>query len=104
MSDQPRDTRRVRGNHSQVAPFNLVRPKRHLSTGNIDYLRGFVTAAESGEVSAFAICVIGPSLSTWRGYSGGMVLQERVNLIGQLQLLTSELIEDQQRDEEHDRG
>lgn len=104
MSDDPHNSRHDRGNHSQAAPFNLVRPKRHLNAANIDYLREYVAAAEAGKISAFVICAIGPSLSTWRGYSGGMVLQERVNLIGQLQLLTSALIEIQNSDEDRDKS
>lgn len=103
MSDDPHDRRHNRGNHSQIAPFNLVRPRRHLTDTNIGYLREYTAAAESGHISAFVICAIGPSLSTWRGWSGGMVLQERVNLIGQLQLLTAELIEAQKQAEEEDR-
>jgi len=103
--DDPRSVLRERSDQSpDRAPFNLVRHKRTLNQANIDYIGEFAEAAASGKISAYVICAVGPSFATWRGWSGGMLMQERVNLIGQLQLLTSELIEAERKVEDLDRG
>ena len=42
--------------------------------------------AESGDVSAFAICAMGPQFSTWWAISE-TTRDARMNLIGQLQMM-----------------
>jgi hypothetical protein len=93
--DEPRTVqRRLDGNDDSppsTARFDIVRPGRVLTQSNLDMLQHYMDQAQSGYVSAFAICAIGPSLATHRGWSGGMTSAERFNLMGQLQLLLAEL-------------
>lgn len=75
--------------------FDLVRRKRVLHAKSVQYLSEYVKAAETGEISGFAICAIGPTLATWRGYPPRMTRKERINLIGQLMILVHELSTDE---------
>lgn len=89
--NQPSNKKETKSEAARNPPFGLVRPRRHLPDSHSSYLREFADASESGEISAFAVCAIGPSLSTWRGLSRNMTRTERINLIGQLHLLIDEL-------------
>lgn len=93
--DEPRSIQRRLDGSDDSPPsanrFNIVRPARVLTQSNLDMLQSYMDEAKSGWVSAFVICAIGPSLATHRGWSGGMTSAERINLMGQLQLLLAEL-------------
>jgi len=93
--DEPHTVqRRLDGSDDSPPPvnrFNVVCHARVLTQPNLDMLQHYMDQAQSGYISAFAICAIGPSLATHRGWSGGMTSAERFNLMGQLQLLLAEL-------------
>jgi hypothetical protein len=83
MTDQP------------ASPLKGVPYRRFLTPANIEALKRHLEGAESGEITAFVVCSVGPRWTTKRTASGGMTRAERLNLLGQLQLIIEELTRDE---------
>lgn len=65
---------------------------------SIAHLREMADEAEAGRVTAFVFAAIGPDFALWTSKTP-MTRQDRLNLMGQLQLLMADLIKDE--DESH---
>lgn len=77
-------------NIHHLGRVSFTRVAEHSSLGK---LIDMTEQATTGEVTAFAWVAIGPEFSSWCGTSGGMTRQDRINLLGQLQLLQHYLLQ-----------
>ena len=76
--------------------------KLHLATGyrpihpdKLESLRNLLAAAEKGEVTGFVFCAAGPNHTYWTSRTNS-TRSDRVLLIGQLQLVMHDLIDDEE--------
>lgn len=56
-------------------------------------LRELAAEATAGKVTTVLYCAVGPDFATWYGQLGGMTRQDRMALLGQLAMLTADLVD-----------
>jgi hypothetical protein len=78
-----------------ATPLPFVAKARHrVRPESVDELIDVAAKAETGEVSAFAYVAIGPDFANWYGRTI-TTRQDRMNLLGQLELLRNALVQDE---------
>lgn len=77
----------------RLTPMKPTVPRQYIGS-----LQRLAAEAETGEVTAFAWVAIGPGFATLYGRTP-CVRQDRVNLLGQLELLRAAIIEDECEDD-----
>jgi hypothetical protein len=71
----------------------LVPRKRRMRADRLARLAELLREARRGAVTAICFVAVGSDFATWYGQLGAITRQERVCLIGQLELMKQDLID-----------